>query len=155
MLAINAIQLNIIQLHIRETTWIRKVLYLSSCSYLFDQGSPLNRTLLRAINIHLSTACVVLSAKNNFMEDSNLIDKETILCSLNIQALLYGRRRLNIRVEGLNYFARVRRIVLIGMLYSQARGKPRFNHELTRICGTQVSNIILNVFKLRLKRDEN
>lgn len=60
---------------------------------LFDvflpQGSPLNRANLRAVNINLCDMCVIVSAKDRNMEDPNLVDKEAILCSLNIKAMTF------------------------------------------------------------------
>ena len=53
------------------------------------QGSPLNRANLRAVNINLSDMCVILSARKSSVDDSNLVDKEAILCSLNIKAMTF------------------------------------------------------------------
>ena len=33
--------------------------------------------------------CVILSARKSNVEDSNLVDKEAILCSLNIKAMTF------------------------------------------------------------------
>jgi hypothetical protein len=33
--------------------------------------------------------CVILSARNSSGDDSNLVDKEAILCSLNIKAMTF------------------------------------------------------------------
>lgn len=33
--------------------------------------------------------CVILSARNSSVDDSNLVDKEAILCSLNIKAMTF------------------------------------------------------------------
>jgi len=33
--------------------------------------------------------CVILSARNSSADDSNLVDKEAILCSLNIKAMTF------------------------------------------------------------------
>ena len=33
--------------------------------------------------------CVILSARRNNSDDSNLVDKEAILCSLNIKAMAF------------------------------------------------------------------
>jgi len=33
--------------------------------------------------------CIVLSARNCNVEDGNLVDKEAILCSLNIKAMMF------------------------------------------------------------------
>ncbi|KAL8575780.1 hypothetical protein ACOMHN_004966 [Nucella lapillus] len=52
-------------------------------------GSPLNRTNLRAVNINLCEMCVIVSAKDKNMDDPNLVDKEAILCSLNIKAMTF------------------------------------------------------------------
>ncbi|CAG5136345.1 unnamed protein product, partial [Candidula unifasciata] len=52
-------------------------------------GSPLNRANLRAVNINLCDMCVIVSAKDRNMEDPNLVDKEAILCSLNIKAMTF------------------------------------------------------------------
>jgi potassium large conductance calcium-activated channel subfamily M alpha protein 1 len=53
------------------------------------QGSPLNRANLRAVNINLCDMCVILSARKTNLDDSNLVDKEAILCSLNIKAMTF------------------------------------------------------------------
>jgi len=53
------------------------------------QGSPLNRANLRAVHINLCDMCVILSARNSIADDSNLVDKEAILCSLNIKAMTF------------------------------------------------------------------
>ncbi|XP_071105807.1 calcium-activated potassium channel slowpoke-like isoform X6 [Haliotis cracherodii] len=50
-------------------------------------GSPLNRANLRAVNINLCDMCVIVSAKDKNIDDPNLVDKEAILCSLNIKAM--------------------------------------------------------------------
>ncbi|BFZ03423.1 hypothetical protein BsWGS_06464 [Bradybaena similaris] len=52
-------------------------------------GSPLNRANLRAVSINLCDMCVIVSAKDRNMEDPNLVDKEAILCSLNIKAMTF------------------------------------------------------------------
>nr|AWJ68271.1 putative large conductance calcium-activated potassium channel BKKCa 1 [Hirudo verbana] len=52
-------------------------------------GSPLNRANLRAVHINLCDMCVILSARNSTGDDSNLVDKEAILCSLNIKAMTF------------------------------------------------------------------
>ncbi|PAA68277.1 hypothetical protein BOX15_Mlig031175g1 [Macrostomum lignano] len=68
-------------------------------------GSPLNRSNLRAVNINLAQMCVVLSSKQNSGgDDATLVDKEAILCSLNIKAMTFDtppesrRRANNVRV---------------------------------------------------------
>jgi potassium large conductance calcium-activated channel subfamily M alpha member 1 len=53
------------------------------------QGSPLNRANLRAVHINMCDMCVILSARNSSGDDSNLVDKEAILCSLNIKAMTF------------------------------------------------------------------
>lgn len=62
--------------------------FLSEMFSLF-QGSPLNRANLRACNINFCDMCIILSARNSNVEDSNLVDKEAILCSLNIKAMSF------------------------------------------------------------------
>lgn len=52
-------------------------------------GSPLNRANLRAVNINLCDMCVIVSAKDKNQDDPNLVDKEAILCSLNIKAMTF------------------------------------------------------------------
>ncbi|XP_064622887.1 calcium-activated potassium channel slo-1-like isoform X8 [Lineus longissimus] len=52
-------------------------------------GSPLNRANLRAVNINLCDMCVILSARKTASEDPTLVDKEAILCSLNIKAMTF------------------------------------------------------------------
>ena len=53
------------------------------------KGSPLNRANLRAVHINMCDMCVILSARNSIADDSNLVDKEAILCSLNIKAMTF------------------------------------------------------------------
>ena len=53
------------------------------------QGSPLNRANLRAVNINLCDMCVILSARKSNIDDISLVDKEAILCSLNIKAMTF------------------------------------------------------------------
>lgn len=53
------------------------------------QGSPLIRANLRAVNINLCDMCVILSAKDRKLDDPHLVDKEAILCSLNIKAMTF------------------------------------------------------------------
>ncbi|ESO05600.1 hypothetical protein HELRODRAFT_119046, partial [Helobdella robusta] len=57
---------------------------------LILDGTPLNRASLRAVNINLCDMCVILSAssKSN-VDDGSLVDKEAILCSLNIKAMSF------------------------------------------------------------------
>ncbi|ESO01730.1 hypothetical protein HELRODRAFT_112655 [Helobdella robusta] len=52
-------------------------------------GSPLNRANLRACNINACDMCIILSARNAIVDDCNLVDKEAILCSLNIKAMTF------------------------------------------------------------------
>lgn len=49
----------------------------------------MNRANLRAVHINLCDMCVILSARNSSGDDSNLVDKEAILCSLNIKAMTF------------------------------------------------------------------
>ena len=53
------------------------------------QGSPLNRANLRAVNINQCDMCVILSARKGNSDDGNLVDKEAILCSLNVKAMTF------------------------------------------------------------------
>jgi hypothetical protein len=62
---------------------------ISRCYFVPEQGSPLNRANLRAVHINLCDMCVILSARNSSGDDSNLVDKEAILCSLNIKAMTF------------------------------------------------------------------
>ncbi|XP_069123126.1 calcium-activated potassium channel slowpoke-like isoform X6 [Argopecten irradians] len=52
-------------------------------------GSPLNRANLRAVNVNLCDMCVIVSAKDKNLDDPHLVDKESILCSLNIKAMTF------------------------------------------------------------------
>ena len=49
----------------------------------------MNRANLRAVNINLCDMCVILSAKDRNLDDPHLVDKEAILCSLNIKAMTF------------------------------------------------------------------
>ena len=53
------------------------------------QGSPLNRADLRSVKINQCSMCVILSANDCTTEDPTLIDKEAILCSLNIKTMTF------------------------------------------------------------------
>lgn len=59
------------------------------------QGLPLNRSKLRAVNINHCDMCVILSARRNNSDDSNLVDKEAILCSLNVKAMAFDESVLD------------------------------------------------------------
>ncbi|ESO12525.1 hypothetical protein HELRODRAFT_63354, partial [Helobdella robusta] len=62
-------------------------------------GSPFNRSLLRTVNINCCHACVILTAKKSYTEVSTVVDKEAILCSLNIQAMVFGQsNRKNLQI---------------------------------------------------------
>ncbi|VDN10025.1 unnamed protein product, partial [Dibothriocephalus latus] len=51
-------------------------------------GSPLCRANLRAVKINFASMCVILSSKSDSTkEDLTLVDKEAILCSLNVKAM--------------------------------------------------------------------
>lgn len=52
-------------------------------------GSPLNRANLRSANINTCEMCVILSARKTIAqhEDSALVDKAALLCSLNIKSM--------------------------------------------------------------------
>ncbi len=41
------------------------------------------------MNINLCDMCVILSARKSNMDDNTLVDKEAILCSLNIKAMTF------------------------------------------------------------------
>ncbi|ELU08381.1 hypothetical protein CAPTEDRAFT_138076 [Capitella teleta] len=69
-------------------------------------GSPLNRANLRAVNINLCDMCVILSARKSSVDDLNLVDKEAILCSLNIKAMTFDDT--------------------MGLLQASAQGNPGF-----------------------------
>jgi potassium large conductance calcium-activated channel subfamily M alpha member 1 len=60
-------------------------------NYDFDhqQGSPLSRADLRAVNVNLCDMCCILSAKVPSNDDPTLADKEAILASLNIKAMTF------------------------------------------------------------------
>jgi len=62
---------------------------MRSALLLTRQGSPLNRANLRAVDINMCEMCVILSARNSNADDTNLVDKEAILCSLNIKAMTF------------------------------------------------------------------
>ena len=53
------------------------------------QGSPLNRSDLRAVKVNQCSMCVILSANDATTEDPTLVDKEAILCSLNIKTMTF------------------------------------------------------------------
>lgn len=50
----------------------------------------MNRATLRAVNINMCDMCVILSSSSKSgTEDGSLVDKEAILCSLNIKAMTF------------------------------------------------------------------
>ena len=53
------------------------------------KGSPLSRADLRAANVNQCDMCVILSANDSTSEDQSLQDKETILASLNLKAMMF------------------------------------------------------------------
>ncbi|XP_022107903.1 calcium-activated potassium channel subunit alpha-1-like isoform X18 [Acanthaster planci] len=56
--------------------------------YIMD-GSPLSRADLRAANVNQCDMCVILSANDSTSEYQSLQDKETILASLNLKAMMF------------------------------------------------------------------
>jgi len=50
-------------------------------------GSPNDRSNLRAVNIQFCDMCVIISSIDRDTNDTHLIDKSSILCSLNIKAM--------------------------------------------------------------------
>ncbi|CAD5125529.1 DgyrCDS13736 [Dimorphilus gyrociliatus] len=52
-------------------------------------GSPLNRADLRTIKINQCHMCVILTASDCRSDDITLVDKEAILCSLNIKTMTF------------------------------------------------------------------
>ena len=56
-------------------------------------GNPLNRADLRSVHINSCAECVILSAKRiHGDQDSTMSDKEAILCSLNIKAMVRNHK---------------------------------------------------------------
>ena len=53
------------------------------------QGSPLNRSNLRVIRVNRCHMCVILTTNESSTDDPTLIDKESILCSLNIKTMVF------------------------------------------------------------------
>jgi len=53
------------------------------------QGSPLNRSNLRVIRVNRCHMCVILTTNETSIDDPTLIDKESILCSLNIKTMSF------------------------------------------------------------------
>lgn len=81
---------------------LRPIIFLTSYEYIAEEwhemenfpgiyclpGSPLSRRDLWAARIQLCSVCVVIGvSENNHVDDPYLLDKEAILCSLNIRAL--------------------------------------------------------------------
>ncbi|PAA88249.1 hypothetical protein BOX15_Mlig020874g2 [Macrostomum lignano] len=50
-------------------------------------GSPLNRANLKAVNIEYVDSCVILSPKANSLQLDAQVDRETVLCTLNIKTM--------------------------------------------------------------------
>ena len=55
-----------------------------------SQGSALNRGDLRSVKISSCHMCVILTASDMTSDDPTLIDKEAILCSLNIKTMEFS-----------------------------------------------------------------
>ncbi|TNN10182.1 Calcium-activated potassium channel subunit alpha-1 [Schistosoma japonicum] len=72
--------------------------------YVFS-GSPLNRANLRAAGVERCSTCVVLSSLyDNSGRPSLMVDKESILCTLNIRQLLADANKTSIfDTEGRNH----------------------------------------------------
>ncbi|ELT97098.1 hypothetical protein CAPTEDRAFT_129755, partial [Capitella teleta] len=51
------------------------------------EGFPLNRADLRKVKVNQSHMCVILTTNENITDDPTLVDKEAILCSLNIKTM--------------------------------------------------------------------
>ncbi|KAK4468280.1 hypothetical protein MN116_008432 [Schistosoma mekongi] len=59
-------------------------------------GSPLSRTDLRAARIQYSSVCVILGSRGTIkVDDPYMLDKEVILCTLNIRAMQFSPYRRN------------------------------------------------------------
>ena len=58
-------------------------------SFYCVQGSPLNRSKLRSVNINRCHMCVILTTNKMATDDPTLVDKESILCSLNIKTMTF------------------------------------------------------------------
>ena len=84
---------------------IKQTLHERSWSLICCQGSPLNRANLRASCINLCDMSIVLSARNSNVEDGNLVDKEAILCSLNIKAMTFDEIVQSVSRSALGCFA--------------------------------------------------
>src|SRR6218665_213404 len=56
---------------------------------IFFQGCPLNRSDLRRVRTDRCRMCVILTRSDPPKEDPLLIDKESILCSLNIKTMTF------------------------------------------------------------------
>ena len=54
---------------------------------LLLQGSPLNRFELRAVRLNRCHMCVILTTNQSSSDDPTIVDKESILCSLNIKTM--------------------------------------------------------------------
>ena len=52
-------------------------------------GSPNDRSNLRAVTIQYCSMCVIISSTQRDTTDTYLVDKSSILCSLNIRAMEY------------------------------------------------------------------
>ena len=59
------------------------------CVVHLSKGSSLNRADLRAVKINQCHMCVILSANDPTTDDPTLVDKEAILCSLNIKTMTF------------------------------------------------------------------
>jgi len=57
--------------------------------------------------------CVILSARNSSNDDSNLVDKEAILCSLNIKAMTFDDTMGLLQTSGYSGPGRTREIIII------------------------------------------
>lgn len=78
---------SIISIHLVNS--VKRVLTSALSVCFVTKGLPLNRANLRAVHINMCDMCVILSSRNSSSDDSNLVDKEAILCSLNIKAMTF------------------------------------------------------------------
>lgn len=85
---------NFPEVYVREVSLIGQLLFqhvgwLVNSPLNTFQGFPLNRADLRKVKVNQCHMCVILTTNENFTDDPTLVDKEAILCSLNIKTMSF------------------------------------------------------------------
>uniref|UniRef100_A0A1I8F7H2 BK channel n=1 Tax=Macrostomum lignano TaxID=282301 RepID=A0A1I8F7H2_9PLAT len=83
---------------------LKHIIFVGNLDYMRRDSASSGRLAAQPIQPeggehHLAEICIVLSSKQNSnMDDPTLVDKEAILCSLNIKAMISGFDALSVRI---------------------------------------------------------